>query len=65
MALACRGTESAGFWCRRTRVTHLPCAEDSGGLGEVEARGRVVVVKADDEAGDSEGAHSSTLGITL
>lgn len=44
---------------------HLPCGKDARGFGQVEARGRVVVVKASDEARDAERPDSSRLGVAL
>lgn len=49
----------------RERETHLPGTKDAAGLGHEEARGGVVVVKADDEARDPERSHSSRLRVFL
>ena len=46
-------------------MTHLPCGKDATRFRQVQARGRVVVVEAGDEARDAERPDTSGLRVFL
>lgn len=60
-----RPPEHGLFNAREGPKAHLPCREDAARLGEVQARARVVVVEADDEARDAKRPNASRLGVLL